>query len=120
MNDEQWEELCHACVTVGEHLAKAAEAAARAMIIAQGCISDILADVCDSYYEADPRAELLEAIERIKALDELVDYADDLDDIIPTKKLPRPPKRIGPVNRANYTANRPQRRARSNCRIYRR
>ena len=119
MNAEQWEELNSACVIVGESLAKAAEAAARAMAIVALNLSDILADVYD-YYEVDPRAELLEAIERIKASADLVDYADELDDIIPAKKLPRPPKRIDPINKANYSHNRPQRQARSSCRVYRR
>lgn len=34
---------------------------------------------------------------------------------IPKRELPRPPRYLGPVNKANYTANRPHRRARSNC-----
>lgn len=115
MDNEQYEEFLQNCIIVGECLARAAEAAARAMIIAQGYIADIVADMCDIYYVVDPREELQQAIERIKAMADMDDLADDLDDIIPTKKLPRPPKRLGPVNKANYSHNRPQRRARSSC-----
>lgn len=119
MNDEQWEELQRACVIVGESMAKAAAAAVEAMVIVAANISDIVADVCD-HYEDDPREELLKAIERIKELADQDNLADDLDDFIPAKKLPRPPKRLGPVNKANYSHNRPQRRARSSCRTIRR
>ena len=30
-------------------------------------------------------------------------------------EIPRPPKYLGPVNKANHTASRPPKRARSNC-----
>ena len=119
MNEEQWEELTRACVIVGEHMAKAAEAAARVCAMVAANLSDMMEDVCD-HYEVDSMAELLQAIERIKASADMGDLADDLDEIIPVKKLPRPPKRIGPVNKVNYTHNRPQRLARSCCRINRR
>ena len=52
-------------------------------------------------------------------LDELAALAVDPVDIAPTRKLPRPPKSMAPVNKANYTANRPARRARSSCYIRR-
>lgn len=61
--------------------------------------------------------ELLQAIARMQeAYENLADYADDIADI-DKEEIPRPPKRIGPVNKANYTYNRPQRRARSSCHI---
>ncbi len=48
------------------------------------------------------------------------EIAEEMADIPPPRKLPRPPKRTGPVNKANYTANRPPRVARSTCRKIRR
>ena len=64
--------------------------------------------------------ELQRAIEKMQeAYESLADYADDIADI-DKEEIPRPPKRIGPVNKANYTYNRPQRRARSSCRITKR
>lgn len=52
-------------------------------------------------------------------LQELAEMVEDMPPIV-HKKMPRPPKYIGPVNKANYTANRPPRRARSNCRVVKR
>lgn len=52
-------------------------------------------------------------------MQELAEMAEDLPPIT-KKKIPRPPKSIGPVNKANYTANRPPRNARSSCRIIKR
>lgn len=58
---------------------------------------------------------ILKAIERMEeAYDLLADYGADPADI-DKEEIPRPPKRIEPVNKANYTYNRPQRRARSSC-----
>ena len=73
--------------------------------------------------EHDPMAELAE---RFKTLNDayfqsefsLAEFAEDLV-AIPTPQK-RPPKRIGPVNKANYTANRPPRVARSSCRTIKR
>lgn len=33
----------------------------------------------------------------------------------PRPEIPRPPKCLGPVNKANHTASRPPKRARSSC-----
>lgn len=119
MTDEQWKELQRACALAVEHTSKATAAVAEAFAIVAGNLSNIVADVCD-HYEVDSLEKLLQAIEKLKESGNLVDLADDLDEFAPAPKLPRPPKRIDPVNRPNYTANRPQRRARSSCRIYRR
>jgi len=112
VNDEQMEQLRQACVIVGESIAKAVA------IVALN-LSDMMDYVAD-HHEIDSIDALRYAIERMNAADDMGDLADDLDDIIPAPKLPRPPKRIGPVNKANYTHNKPQRRARSNCRSVRR
>lgn len=64
----------------------------------------------------DELEELLQAIERMNETECLADYAEDIADI-DKEEIPRPPKRIGPVNKVNYTYNRPQRRARSSCYI---
>lgn len=73
----------------------------------------------------DPFADLLQAMREMTGsidtdkLQELAELAADMPPFI-HKKLPRPPKRTGPVNKANYTANRPPRVARSTCRKIRR
>jgi hypothetical protein len=66
--------------------------------------------------EAEQRA-LMEAIERIRAIAE---EADEEMPLLPERKIQRPPKRLGPVNKPNYRANRPPRRARSSCRVIKR
>lgn len=70
--------------------------------------------------EIDPEAEqraLMEAIERIRSIAE---EADEEMPLLPERKIQRPPKHLGPVNKTNYRANRPPRRARSSCRIIKR
>ena len=114
MNEEQYEELRRACVIIGECCTKAVKAVAAEMAIVSANLSDIVDDVMD-HYDVDNRDEFLQAIERMIASADMGDLAEDLDDITPTEKLPRPPKRIGPVNKSNYSHNRPQRRARSSC-----
>lgn len=117
MDEIQKAELERAVVIVSESLAKAAAALTEAMFIVAAGLSEMMDDICD-HYEVDSADELLQAIERIKAMADMGNLADDLDDIIiPAKKLPRPPKRIGPANKANYTANRPKRMARSSLRV---
>lgn len=115
MNDEKLAELNQAFATFGECVAKAAEALAQAIVIVAYILPEMIDDLCD-HYEVDNVQELQQAFERIQAPADMADLADDLDEIIPTKKLPRPPKRIGPVNKANYAANKPPRVARSSCR----
>lgn len=66
--------------------------------------------------EAEQRA-LMEAFERIRSI---VEEADEEMPLLPERKIQRPPKRLGPVNKPNYRANRPPRRARSSCRVIKR
>lgn len=71
---------------------------------------------------ADSFAELLAAMEEVRErclLDELAAFAEDPADLELPRKTPRPPKRLGPVNKANHTTNKPPRRARSSCYIRR-
>ena len=66
----------------------------------------------------DPFAELLAAMEEVRErrlLDELEAFVEDPADLELPRKTPRPPKRLGPVNKANFTASRPPKRARSSC-----
>lgn len=74
-------------------------------------------------YKYDPIEELrrlLGDMDKEKAMAEFADLEENPADIPPPRKMPRPPKRIGPVNRSNYTANRPPRVARSSCRSIKR
>lgn len=65
----------------------------------------------------DPIAELLQAMEFMEAQAQMMELAEQAADMprISTKKTPRPPKCLGPINKANHTASRPPRRARSSC-----
>ena len=68
----------------------------------------------------DPLAELLQAADGmatqdlLAAMEELAELALDMP-LYFRQKTPRPPKCLGPVNKANHTASRPPRRARSSC-----
>ena len=63
---------------------------------------------------------LLGDMDKENAMVEFADLAEEPADIPPPRKIPRPPKHTGPVNRSNYTANRPPRVARSSCRTIKR
>ena len=118
MDNEQLEKLSHACVVIGSCLAESAKSVAELAAFLEDNLSDQLDDV-DYYHAQDSIDTLIQAIEKIREVECLADYADDIADI-DMEEIPRPPKRIGPVNKANYTYNRPQRRARSSCRIIKR
>lgn len=57
--------------------------------------------------------------EEMKTMYDLADMVEEPADIEIPRKIPRPPKRLTPVNKANYAANRPPKRARSSCYIRR-
>ena len=88
--------------------------AAKAMGVDLGCI------------RKDSERDALDALRRVmnemggdidkEMLQELAEMVEDMPPII-HKKMPRPPKSLASANKANYAANRPPRRARSNCRI---
>lgn len=118
INEAQWEELHRACVIIGECMARAAEEFTKAMTLVAANVSEAMDSVMD-HYEVDSIDELRQMLEKSKE-QLMAELAEDPADIIPVKKLPRPPKKIMPANKANYTANRPQRRARSSCYIIKR
>lgn len=74
------------------------------------------------------RDQMAEIMERLADLNEqwaksefsMAELGCDPVDTPMTQKAPRPPKCLGPVNKANYTANRPPRVARSSCRTSKR
>jgi hypothetical protein len=130
--DMHLEELSGGVVIIGTNLRQVAKAAA-----AVGCkiaaATIELGTLCAAFEERelyralqaeadklDPITELLQAMEELKELDLLetmAQLAEELAEDIPPlpPKIPRPPKRLGPVKKANYTASRPPRRARSSC-----
>jgi hypothetical protein len=120
MTDEQWEALKDACVIMGQALSDTAEALRAAVYALDEKTRGFTAAMQEEAATRDELQELLQAMER-QLLDELqlADYAEEPADIEPPRKQPRPPKCLGPVNKANYTANRPPRRARSSCYIRR-
>lgn len=111
------------------------------VVVIEGCgyAAKALKELVDSFVAAfsmetdpiwedsirDPVEELARAIEEMggtidtEKLQEFAEIAADMAPII-HKKIPRPPKCTGPVNKANFSANRPPRRARSSCRIVKR
>ena len=72
------------------------------------------------YNPIEELRRLLGDMDKKNAMAEFADLAEEPSDIPPPRKIPRPPKRTGPVNRSNYTANRPPQVARSNCRTIKR
>ncbi len=65
--------------------------------------------------KCDPFATLLEAMREIEKQALMEELAIEPADLEAPRKVPRPPKRLGPVNKANHTASRPPKRARSSC-----
>lgn len=125
MSDLKIEELKRACVVIGEGLQRVAEefrALADAYEIASA--AEALGVNLSRVWKECER-DAIEALARVmnesggdiamEALQELAEMVEDMPPII-HKKILRPPKRLGPVNKANYAANRPLRMARSNCR----
>lgn len=116
MDDLQIEELKRACVLIGETIDRVAETLREAidgMVEAASRVAEAAEQDRDSRNLLE---DLQRAIDEFKAADLFQQIGDNSEDIPPPKKIPRPPKRLGPVNKANYAANRPQRMARSNCR----
>ena len=70
--------------------------------------------------DTNPATEYLDILAAIESLREFIDGIGEEKPLLIERKLPRPPRRLGPVNRTNYQANRPPRVARSSCRIIKR
>lgn len=111
-------ELSGAVVIIGANLQQVAKAAAYvARAIAAATIETA------SYCAGLEMDELLPAIDATVAQEHMDIMATmaELAELVegmppqPPPKPPRPPKYLGPVNKANYNASRPPRRARSNC-----
>lgn len=119
MYDRQMENLARVCLIIGDEFTKIADAIKGISAIAA---AKSIGFGTGSQYEekistlADLQQEFCEAV----AMYELIELAQEPEDIPPPKKIPRPAKYLGPVNKANYTANRPPRRARSSCYIMKR
>ena len=82
--------------------------------------AETMADICDPIEDLRKRIEEMHKTYAMGEFEDLAELAEEPADITPPRKLPRPPKRTGPVNRSNFTANRPPRVARSSCRIIKR
>lgn len=122
MDDLQLEKLTSACVIICESLGEATESAKKAISALAASVYDL--DIKRVYlfgeFPRDPFEDLARAMNGMSGaidtelLQEMAELAEDMPPII-HKKIQRPPKRLGPVNKVNYAANRPPRRARSSC-----
>lgn len=125
MTDSQRERLKDACVIMGECLQGAVEAlrSIAAAFEAEQVAKALNVDLGSLWKDGEQDA--MEALRRAMSViggdidkETLQEFAAMVEDMPPIvhKKIPRPPKHLGPVNRTNYTANRPARVARSCCR----
>ena len=126
MDDMQMEKLKSVCLIIVGSVQSAVEALrAAAAAFEAACVAKAM-DVDLGQVWKDGEQDALEALRRAmnevggsidtELLQEMAELAEDMPPII-HKKIPRPPKYLGPINKANYAANRPPRRARSSCRI---
>ncbi len=74
----------------------------------------------EEHYPIVTVRQILDEMYALYAMGEFADQANEPADIPQPRKVTRPPKRTGPVSKANYTANRPPRVARSSCRTIKR
>lgn len=125
MDDQQLERLTNACIVFGEGITKAVEsmrALLDAMLLEK--YNGTFGITKDEKDPDDPMSALARALLEMSGsidselLQEFAELTEDMPPFI-SKKIPRPPKSLRPTNKPNYTANRPTRRARSNCRIIR-
>lgn len=119
MIESKLEKLAHACAIISgyaaEGILEAMEQLTAAFAAYEAKVTGISTDI--SWDDTrDPLEELRRLAEGMKEMDSLLSaMAEEPADIETPRKVPRPPKRLGPVNKANYTTNRPPRRARSSC-----
>ena len=124
MDEQSMEKLGSVCLIIGDEFTRLADAlkAFNDALVAKAVGVDPDAEKwvevkCDPIEEL---RRLLGDMDKEKAMAELAELAEDPAAILPPRIIPRPPKRTGPVNRSNYTANRPPRVARSSCRSVKR
>ena len=121
MIEQPLEETARACVIISGYFWSVAEAieylADAAAAFGAKAIGTETAVLWED--KSDPIEALRRAIEEKEKISELAYMAEEPADIEPPRKTPRPPKRLGPVNKVNYAENRPPRRARSSCYIRR-
>ena len=125
MDDLHLERIKGACVIIGESMIASLQSARASIDALAASFLDTPPDPVLEEKERDPFDALMQALnevggdidkEMLQKLAEMAEMAEDMPPII-HKKMPRPPKWLCPVNKANYAANRPPRRARSSCRI---
>lgn len=117
-------DLKSVAVIAGESFARVAEAFKAAAVAFEAAeVAKALGVDLSRIWEDEKHREYAELLRRIGELgttgnfEDLAALAVEPEDIPLPKKTPRPAKYIGPVNKANYTENRPTRRARSSCRV---
>lgn len=122
MDDPKIEAIARSVVIVGEAAAQATRRLREDLVaFEEAALREAIAEI-EEDEKLDPFAALLQAMEEIRErclLDELATFAEDPASLETPRKVPRPPKRLGPVNKANFTASRPPKRARSSCYIRR-
>lgn len=116
-NELQAEELEEAILLVSRVIVDVVIALQTVAAVAQAISREIkVVNLRNDNY--DLSNEFMTITELSELIEKMCDLAEGSTYILQPKKLPRPPKRIGPVNKPNYIANRPQIRARSNCRAF--
>lgn len=119
MDTPKLEAIARNLVMVGESMAIATRQLREALVAyEEAAIREAIGRI-EEDEKCDPFATLLEAMEAMREQVLMEEFAEDRAYLEAPRKVPRPPKRLGPVNKANYTASRPPRRARSSCYIRR-
>ena len=115
MNKQRIEDVASAVVMIGDAVAYANRKFGEAMAaFAAATFREAITKI-EEDEKLDPFAALLEAAREIDKQILTEELAEEPADLELPRKTPRPPKRLGPVNKANHTASRPPKRARSSC-----
>lgn len=119
MDKQRIDAIANALVIVSETAAFAARKFGEAMAaFTEATLREAIFQI-EEDENCDPFATLREAMREIEKQALIGELAEDPADLELPRKTPRPPKRLGPVNKANFTASRPPKRARSSCCIRR-
>lgn len=115
MDKPKMEAVASALVMVAESAALAARQLEEALAAyEEATLREAIAQI-EEDEKCDHFAELLQSMEDIRRQYMLDELAEDPADLEAPKKILRPPRRLGPVNKTNHAASRPPRRARSSC-----